>query len=57
MSEMYLPKEVDIDRDFDKLIEAHNEIVDVYTFIVTEINSEVEKKKEEWEKYKVYKKC
>lgn len=50
MSEMYLPKEVDIDRDFDKLIQAHNEIVDVYSFIVTEINSEVEKKKKEWEK-------
>ncbi len=49
MSEMYLPIEVDIDADYDKIIEAHNEIVDVYSFIVAEINTEIEVKKKAWE--------
>ena len=43
MSEMYLPKRIDIDNDYDKIIEIHNEIIDVYTFMVKEINLQIEK--------------
>ena len=49
MKDMYMPKEVDIDKDFEKIIQAHDEIVKVYHFIVKSINKEIELKKEIWE--------
>lgn len=45
MEDVYVPKKVDIDRDFEKIIDSHNEIVKVYHFIIRRINKEIENNK------------
>lgn len=50
MSDSYKTIKIDIDKDFEKLIEAHNEIKNVYSFMIKKINKEIEIKKSEWDK-------
>ena len=49
MSEAYTSLPIDIDKDFIQLINAHNEIVKLYSYITKKINDDIEIKKLEWE--------